>query len=164
MPQATQRPQNISRDTRTRQFIQESLQEALEALPRDSASDFCSLAKMLSEEEYPVERDAIVQTMAEILLPDLTKVSVEEVSISTEDEKKIRQKVDHWYASVGGRIKSHRGQAHLTQEQLAKKAGIPQSHISRLESGKHAPSYVTIEKIAKALGLQPGDINPSCEP
>jgi transcriptional regulator with XRE-family HTH domain len=42
----------------------------------------------------------------------------------------------------------------LTQQELARKAGVPQSVIARLESGKHLPSLRSLEKIAKKLGLQ----------
>lgn len=42
----------------------------------------------------------------------------------------------------------------LTQEELAKRAGVPQSVIARLESGRHLPSLRSLDKIAKKLGLQ----------
>jgi transcriptional regulator with XRE-family HTH domain len=42
----------------------------------------------------------------------------------------------------------------LTQQELARRAGVPQSVIARLESGKHLPSLRSLEKIAKKLGLQ----------
>jgi len=37
--------------------------------------------------------------------------------------------------------------AGLTQEQLAKRAGVSTETISRLEGGKHKPQAATIEKI-----------------
>ena len=39
----------------------------------------------------------------------------------------------------------------LTQQQLAKMAGIRQETLSRIETGKHRPSIRTIDKIDKAL-------------
>lgn len=42
----------------------------------------------------------------------------------------------------------------LTQEELAKRAGVPQSVIARLESGRYLPSLRSVQKIARKLGLQ----------
>lgn len=49
-------------------------------------------------------------------------------------------------------IKKARLAKKMTQEKLAKKAGMPQSVIARLESGRQGLSFVTISKIATALG------------
>jgi len=40
----------------------------------------------------------------------------------------------------------------LTQAQLAEKASLPQSNISRLESGTFNPTVQTLEKVAAGLG------------
>ncbi|MEQ8224605.1 MAG: helix-turn-helix transcriptional regulator [Candidatus Eremiobacterota bacterium] len=40
----------------------------------------------------------------------------------------------------------------VTQEELAKRTGIKQSNISRLESGSYNPSLQFLKKIAKGLG------------
>jgi transcriptional regulator with XRE-family HTH domain len=42
-------------------------------------------------------------------------------------------------------------EAKLTQAQLAKKTGMKQAAIARLESGKASPSFKTLNRIAKAL-------------
>lgn len=42
----------------------------------------------------------------------------------------------------------------ITQRQLAEKTGISQQHISKIENGEIAPTYATLEKIAKALGCE----------
>jgi DNA-binding XRE family transcriptional regulator len=39
----------------------------------------------------------------------------------------------------------------LTQEQLAKLAGVRQETLCRLETGRHSPTVRTVEKIDKAL-------------
>ena len=40
----------------------------------------------------------------------------------------------------------------LTQEQLAKKAGIPQSTVARIESMTLSPTVRTLAKLAQAVG------------
>ncbi len=39
----------------------------------------------------------------------------------------------------------------MTQQQLAKRAKLPQSTIARIESGKISPSYETLQKVFHAL-------------
>jgi DNA-binding XRE family transcriptional regulator len=46
----------------------------------------------------------------------------------------------------------------LTQAQLGKRVGMPQSQISRLERNPDASSLRLIKKIAKALKVPPGDL------
>lgn len=57
--------------------------------------------------------------------------------------------------AIGRQILKHRKQARLTQAQLAEIVGTSQPAIARLESADYGRfSYTTIEKIAKALGLE----------
>lgn len=62
---------------------------------------------------------------------------------------------------VGKSLSTLRNQKHLTQEQLEKKTGIHQTHISKIENGLLTPTYKTVAALAKALGARPCDIDPS---
>lgn len=42
----------------------------------------------------------------------------------------------------------------LTQEELAKKAGLSQVMIARIESGSGNPTFATINRVAGALGKE----------
>ena len=54
-------------------------------------------------------------------------------------------------------LKELRLQADLTQEELAKKAGVSRVNIAMLESGKQPTAKSdTIIKLAKALDVDPG--------
>lgn len=49
----------------------------------------------------------------------------------------------------------------LTQEQLAERSGIDQTTISTLERDSNAnPTWDTVSKIARALGVDPQEIFP----
>jgi transcriptional regulator with XRE-family HTH domain len=42
----------------------------------------------------------------------------------------------------------------LTQEELAKRAGVTQNSLSKIETGERKPRDGTLEKLAKALGVK----------
>ena len=48
-------------------------------------------------------------------------------------------------------LSERRKRSNLTQAQLAKRAGVPQSHIANIEKGKMTPRLDTLDKILKAL-------------
>ena len=61
---------------------------------------------------------------------------------------------------IGNRIRTLRESAGLTQIQLARQTGLPQSHISRLESGQGSLTESALRKIAKALRVRRKRIDP----
>lgn len=57
-------------------------------------------------------------------------------------------------AKVGAEIRLARKVTGLTQIELAEKSGVPQETISRLERGHSNPTLGTLEKLAKAMGVE----------
>ena len=55
-------------------------------------------------------------------------------------------------------LRELRESAMLTQEELAKKAGINPVTLSRLETGAHPPRFKTIRALARALKVDPREI------
>jgi len=55
---------------------------------------------------------------------------------------------------LGKRIKELRKNKGLTQEQLAEFVGLETSSLSGIESGRHFPSFSTLEKIANCLNVE----------
>jgi XRE family transcriptional regulator, regulator of sulfur utilization len=54
----------------------------------------------------------------------------------------------------GAVVRRLRRQQRLTQEQLARRAGLNQAHLSQIESGARAnPSASVVTKLARALGV-----------
>jgi transcriptional regulator with XRE-family HTH domain len=66
-------------------------------------------------------------------------------------------------AIVGSLITQARTEAGLRQEELAERAGVPQSTLSRIERGSAHLTLNQLRKIAPALGRQPSQIVASAE-
>ncbi len=130
------------------------LVERVRRLPVEDRNDLFELTKALMVAETDEERNAATSGMQEILEQSIGGLR-EIPPIEPGDE--LRK----WMDFIGGRIKHFREAAGLTQVQLADKAGLPQSHISRLETGQHSPSSMTLEKIAEALGIPSSKLDPS---
>jgi ribosome-binding protein aMBF1 (putative translation factor) len=103
------------------------------------------------------ERLEIVETMMELILPDETIGNVGD-SPPAEDPQ-LRARVTKMRQIIGSQIRKHREALGWTQADLATKAKIRQSHVSRLERGKLAPTRKTIERLAKALRVNPTEID-----
>lgn len=70
-------------------------------------------------------------------------------------------KYDHRITGqVIGRLRVQQG---LSQEDLAKKAGIARSHLAMIENGKKSASVETLWKIAEALDIMMSDLFKSIE-
>jgi len=59
---------------------------------------------------------------------------------------------------LGVRISQLRMKAGMTQAKLAEGADLSVDSISRIERGDRAPSLGSLEKIAEALGIDPGEL------
>ncbi len=55
--------------------------------------------------------------------------------------------------TLGGRIRTLRLGAGLTQAELARRTGIHRPNIARVEAGRHTPSLETIARLAAAIGV-----------
>ena len=132
--------------------------ERLTRLSEADSADMFELLKCHKNAATDEERAAAHEGMLELLEKTSTKVCRLEL---TEDENEPPDELRKWLDYVSGQIRTRRKEANLTQEQLAEKSGLPQSHISRIENGKHSPSRTTLEKIAAALNLSVSDFDPS---
>ena len=64
---------------------------------------------------------------------------------------------------IGNRIANLRKQANLTQEQLAVRANLQRTHVSRIEAGKYAVTFEVVQAIAEALGMTVDIIHPDLQ-
>jgi DNA-binding XRE family transcriptional regulator len=72
-------------------------------------------------------------------------------AVGTPHREKFTEQAQAFF--TGQLIEDARKNAHLTQEELAKRVGSNKSYISRIENGKTEPKVSTFYRIAGALGL-----------
>lgn len=53
---------------------------------------------------------------------------------------------------IGQRLREARKRRGLTQVEMARRTGIHQPNIARLEAGRHTPALETLERLATAIG------------
>ena len=64
---------------------------------------------------------------------------------------------------IGQRVRALRTQARLTQQELADRAGLQRTHISRIEDGAFGSQVETIQQVAEALGMTVDIIDPGLQ-
>jgi transcriptional regulator with XRE-family HTH domain len=65
---------------------------------------------------------------------------------------------DQLHRRFGEALRELRGQAGMSQEQLAEASDLTRNYVSELELGQKSPSLRTIAKMAKALGTRPHEL------
>lgn len=125
-------------------------------LGKADREDLFELVKGLSECQNDEDRASILRAAFEIISQEPIRVSRMEMS-GHETPTGLKKWADH----AGAKIKEIRLAKGMRQEELAEKSGLTQSHISRLERGEHSPNHLTLTKIAKALEIEIGQLDPS---
>lgn len=136
------------------------LVEKIARLSQAEKDDLMAVVMEITECEAAEDLDDIQQTLREILFPQLAGRLLERNEIRAPSDA-ARNAVRKRGAEIAARLSRLRAAANLTQEQLAEKSGLPQSHISRLESAQHSPSLKTVKKLAKALDVSIGELDPA---
>lgn len=132
------------------------LMDRLSNLPKESLADLAALGHELAQCQDAETFHEIAETMREIIFPEI----VGRLNVGSAGTAAPSENLQKWATSVGGRIRDRRTAAGMTQIELAERCGLPQSHISRLESGRHSPSHRTLERIARALGVSVAELDP----
>jgi transcriptional regulator with XRE-family HTH domain len=60
--------------------------------------------------------------------------------------------------AFGRRIRRLRDALTLTQNELARRAGMSRTYLARVELGQQSPTLEVIEKLARALHVKPADL------
>lgn len=119
-------------------------------------------------EADPEEKENILRTLEEIS----ASAPIELPTESVEQWEERLKKGDAGYAKVDGAANrktgtflkkyfSYRAKAGLaTQAAVAHKSGLSRSYVAVIESGEHVPQQKTLQRLAKAFGIDVADMIP----
>ena len=131
-------------------------------LTDEDQKDLFECVQDLGTIKGPEDASETMKTILEILEPTCKgtdPVSADELLADIPEEQEAREKHESWLVWISEKLRALRTERGLTQEKLAELSGLPQSHISRLEGGKHSPSNQTLAKIASAMGVDPRELS-----
>jgi len=66
--------------------------------------------------------------------------------------------MDQLHATFGANVRRYREKRGWSQEDLAEKSGLHRTYISGVERGVRNPTLIIIDRLAKALGMQPSEL------
>ena len=78
----------------------------------------------------------------------------------TDEQRQQKQQTNE---RIGQRVAALRRLAGLSQAELADRAGIQRSHLSRIESGRYDVTLPILQFIAEALGMTVDIIDPALQ-
>jgi transcriptional regulator with XRE-family HTH domain len=61
-------------------------------------------------------------------------------------------------SNLGRNLRRAREHRALTQEQVADRSGVHATEVSRIEAGKRDPKVSTVERLAAAVEVPPGEL------
>jgi ribosome-binding protein aMBF1 (putative translation factor) len=132
------------------------LMDRIDRLKAADRNDLFDLILALKDAEDPEDVASIRRAMEEIL----AQRPITATALPLGEGKPLTSTLDRWARQVGKKIRELRELAGMNQTQLAKKAGLTQSHVSRIENAEHSATNFTLEKIARALGVEIEELDP----
>jgi DNA-binding XRE family transcriptional regulator len=146
--------QSLPQDVRPGLLALSVLIERIGSLPKPDRDDLFELLQEWRTVESVEDQRSIQLAMEEILAQaPITVRALGEAPVKSPKEQP-------WCDHVGRKIRDLRSAAGMTQGELAERAGLTQSHVSRIETAEHRPNHFTLVKIAKALNAEVGKIDP----
>ncbi len=133
--------------------------KVLKQLPLRKHSTIYALRIEYQNTRDDTQRNLIFQRMKDCVFRSDSDLDTLPLAKLTAEVESIAPSRDY----LAQRVRSLRQQRAWSQEDLAQRAGLLQSHISRIEGNKLAPTYITVKKLAQAFGMKAGEIHPSYE-
>jgi transcriptional regulator with XRE-family HTH domain len=69
-----------------------------------------------------------------------------------------RRDNDLGVGKLGANLRGARKRLGLSQEQVAERSGVHATEVSRIEAGKRDPRVTTVERLARAVEVKPGEL------
>ena len=148
-----------SRDD-ARQAVRRTMNAWLASLPKELAEDLKELFSLMSNAANDSERKEIAATITELLYPDTLIVELEKKHRLDSDDQAARNRLTGYRKKVGRTIAKFRQEKGMSQTELGEAVGISARAACADWKQIHAPTHVTIERVAKALGVCPSQIDP----
>ena len=128
------------------EFVDDGVRATLEAMPTDIVASFLRITRLIETEGLPNVREPYVKHL---------DGRIWEMRLKGRDgiARAAYDALEDEFALARALIRA-RGDADMTQEQVAQAMGTTQAVIARLESGRVMPSTRTLERFAKATGTR----------
>ena len=127
--------------------------DTIQPLSNDEKNDLFEAILTLKEDSSFENKEAVCKLFEEIL--QHKPIKIEAIPLGD------LPKGNPWSCFVAERLKELRNDKGLTQKELAKRSGLRQPHVSRIERGEMSPTRKTIEKLAQGLGVEMKEFDPS---
>ena len=128
--------------------------DRVQRLSDEDRKDLYELVRELPAAKTVEELTALCDGMIEILDQQGSRVIAMPI---TEPSGRAAR----WAQYIGEQVRMLRNERGWTQQELARLSGLPQSHISRIEKGRLSASAMTVDRLAKAFGVEVSKLDPS---
>jgi len=135
-----------------------ALIERIKEFSPEDLKDWFDLVQQLHETDDQEEYESLIRAIEEIW--EQKPVTVSSFPLTVQP---LSPGLKKWAEHVGCKIRELRKNARMKQADLAKAAGLTQSEISRLENAENIATHLTLAKIARALSVDVGVIDPGAD-
>jgi DNA-binding XRE family transcriptional regulator len=127
----------------------------IKAFPPNDRTEFLELLLKVQETDDQEEHESLVRALEEIW--EQKPIVADSFPL---DEQPMSEGLKKWTAHVAGKIKALREKAGMTIDALAKAADLPPEYVGLVEEARESASNLALSKIANALHVDVGVIDP----
>jgi DNA-binding XRE family transcriptional regulator len=136
-------------------FAVKNMVDRIKTFSREDRMDFLSLLLQVQETGDPEEHESLVRAIEEIW--EQRPIVAESFPL---DEQPMSEGLTKWTSHVANRIKELREEAGISIAALAEAADVPPEYVGLIEQAQESASNLALSKIAAALRVDVGEIDP----